>query len=331
MIFIFPMVTFAEKKIVIDPGHGGVFTGTCGYSGDETGFCEKDANLLISQKLKEVIEAFSEITVYMTRDEDVDFIDDPSIPVWHNDALFNDMENRMTIANEFVKGKNDTSIFISVHHNQDVTSQNTHGTETFYYDGINNFNQSFPPHPKQIKYYEDNKRLGEITHHNLLEMLGLRDRELRNNQSFFVLRHAQMPAILVEIAFLTNPEEEALIKSEDFQEKAAIALAKSVFTYFEADDALNALQKTLDSSIEDSIDLVWDDMLKYGKEELLNRQELELAPEKIKQFGFCMSIATKQFFGINNTKFLPFQLRNQHLPIFHGEVNGKWHPLCKKP
>ncbi|MCD8510734.1 MAG: N-acetylmuramoyl-L-alanine amidase [Bacillus sp. (in: Bacteria)] len=180
-----PSKTSAEEILVIDPGHGGIFSGTCGYSGKETGFCEKDANLLVALKLKEMVEAHSDITVHMTRSEDTDFIDDLSIPIWHNDALLNDMENRMVIANGFVKGKTATSIFISIHHNQDVASENTRGTETFYYDGVNNNNPRFPPHPNQLKYLENNKRLGEITHNNLLEALGLRDRELRNDQSFF--------------------------------------------------------------------------------------------------------------------------------------------------
>ncbi|MBU9721539.1 MULTISPECIES: N-acetylmuramoyl-L-alanine amidase family protein [Bacillaceae] len=232
LFFLFPNISFAEKTVVIDPGHGGAFRGTCGYSGLDDGFCEKDANLLVSLKLKEVLEETSDITVHMTRTTDTDFLTEENIANGETTEAV-DLYNRMTIANGFVEGNNDNSIFISIHFNQDINSSNTGGTETYYYDGINHFKPEFLPNPKQLELLNENRRLGEIAHTNLLSYLGLRDRELRNDQSFNVIRNAEMPAILVEIAFMTNLEQERLTKSEDFQWEAAQALADAAIAYFQ--------------------------------------------------------------------------------------------------
>ena len=54
LLFIFPASSFAEKTVVIDPGHGGKYSGTWGYSGGRTGFCEKTANLLVGLKVRDI-------------------------------------------------------------------------------------------------------------------------------------------------------------------------------------------------------------------------------------------------------------------------------------
>ena len=56
LLFIFPTSSFAEKIVVIDPGHGGRYSGTCGYSGGRTGFCEETANLLVGLKVQEILK-----------------------------------------------------------------------------------------------------------------------------------------------------------------------------------------------------------------------------------------------------------------------------------
>lgn len=56
LLFIFPASSFAEKMVVIDPGHGGKYSGTCGYSGNSTGFCEETANLLVGLKVREILK-----------------------------------------------------------------------------------------------------------------------------------------------------------------------------------------------------------------------------------------------------------------------------------
>ena len=72
LLFIFPASSFAEKTVVIDPGHGGKYSGTYGYSGESTGFCEETANLLVGLKVREILQN-TDIKVVMTRDSDREF------------------------------------------------------------------------------------------------------------------------------------------------------------------------------------------------------------------------------------------------------------------
>ncbi|MDQ0253148.1 N-acetylmuramoyl-L-alanine amidase [Evansella vedderi] len=316
LICAFPATSFAENILVIDPGHGGQFDGTCGYSGDETGFCEKDANLLVVLKLRDILEESTDITVYMTRETDVDFVEDTSIPVWHRDRLLDDMENRMKVANQFVEGNNDNSLFLSIHHNQDVNSSNTGGTETYYYDGINHLNPRLPPHPLQLEYRDDSKRFAEIVHENVLNALGLRDRELRNNQNFYVLRKAQMPAVLVEIAFLTNPEEEALIKTEEFQLRSAQALANSVKVYFEVYDVIEEEGVKEEGAMEYAEEIDPDEVTVFFKK-TEERVYPKVSQGGVNPIAYCTFHTTKHFFGTSLFKLLS---KN----IFHLRKTGTW-------
>jgi N-acetylmuramoyl-L-alanine amidase len=227
-----PTASFAEKVLVIDPGHGGKFTGTCGYSGNKTGFCEKHANLAVALKLKELLKN-SGIKVYLTRETDKDFA-----PYLSNAG--GDLEKRMAIANGYAKGNNDNSIFISIHHNAHPRSPYVKGLETYYYDGVHHYKPDWPHHPLQIKYLPDNKRLAEEAHSRLLKKLQVIDRGIHSDQSFYVIRNAQMPAILVELGYMTNKEEEARIKTSQYQWNAAKALAEAVKNYFKVFEVYNS-------------------------------------------------------------------------------------------
>lgn len=237
MLFLFPLISFAEKIVVIDPGHGGKFSGTCGYSGNSTGFCEKNANLLVALKLRDILKS-TDIKVQLTRSTDTAFAS------YLRDAG-GDFENRMKVANDFAKGNNDNSIFISIHHNAHPSSTFTRGIETYYYDGVNHYKSDWPPDPMQLTFLQDSKRLAEVAHPGLISKLGLIDRKIRNDQSFYVIRNAQMPSILVELGFMTHPTEEQLIKSNAFQQNAAQSLADSAINYFKVFEVFDATNKKL--------------------------------------------------------------------------------------
>jgi N-acetylmuramoyl-L-alanine amidase len=232
-----PTTSFAEKVLVVDPGHGGIFTGTCGYSGNKTGFCEKDANLSVALKLKELLKG-SGIKVYLTRETDKEFA-----PYLRGSG--GDFEKRMAIANGYAKGNNDNSIFISIHHNAHPTSPYVKGLETYYYDGVHHYKPDWPHDPLQIKYLSDNKRLAEEIHPRVLKKLQLIDRGIQNDQSFYVIRNAQMPAVLVELGYMTNKEEESRIKTAAYQWNAARALADAVKSYFKVFEVYDAKGKRL--------------------------------------------------------------------------------------
>lgn len=228
-IFLFPIGSYAEKTVIIDPGHGGKFSGTCGYSGRKTGFCEKDANLAVAVKLKEILEK-ENYTVFLTRSTDIEFA--PYLRDAEGNTAGGDFDKRMEIANSYALNNNNRSIFISIHHNANPTNPFIRGIETYYYDGLNHFNPLYPHDPLQLTYLQDNKRLAESVHNNLVESLKLPNRKVHNDQSFYVIRNAQMPSILVELGFMINRHEEKLIKTTKFQQDAAQAIANGVHHYF---------------------------------------------------------------------------------------------------
>jgi N-acetylmuramoyl-L-alanine amidase len=242
-IFLFPTGVFAEKMVVIDPGHGGKFSGTCGYT-KESGkdICERDVNLSVGLKLREALKS-SGIKVFMTRDMDLGFASNSS----------DDLKARTDLSNGFVKGNNDNSIFISIHHNASPTSPYVKGYETYYYD-FNNLDPMYPYDPLQVKYLNDSKRFAETIHPTVRNALGLIDRKIHNDQSFYVIRNAQMPSVLVELGYMTNREEESRIKSADYQQKAAQALANSIISYFKVfevyqNETRKAVYKTKNEAI----------------------------------------------------------------------------------
>ncbi|MEH7504232.1 cell wall-binding repeat-containing protein [Neobacillus drentensis] len=243
-IFLFPAGAFAEKELVIDPGHGGKYTGTCGYTKESpTDICERNFNLSVGLKLKGILSS-SGIKVVMTRTADVDF---------NRTSQHDDLAARMVVANNFATGNNDNSIFLSIHHNASPTSPYVKGVETYYYD----FHYSDPEYPYdslQVKYLNDSKRFAESVHSQALSRLGLIDRKVHNDQSLFVIRNAKMPSVLVELGYMTNREEESRIKTSTYQQQAAQALANAVVSYFKVfdvyqNDTKKATFKTKDEAI----------------------------------------------------------------------------------
>ncbi len=221
MFFLMPSFASAEKYIVIDPGHGGSFTGTSGYSGDKTGFYEKVGTLEIGLKLKEKLKG-TDIKVFMTRQTDRDFANDSK----------EDLIERMKIANNYVKGNNDNSLFISIHHNAYPFSTLVRGYETYYYSKAAAWDEEYPPDPVQVQFESESRRLANIVHPSILNKTGLLDKGIQNDQAFFVIRNAQMPSVLVELGYMSNPSEESLIKTSRFQNDAADALAQSAIKFF---------------------------------------------------------------------------------------------------
>ncbi|WP_198508223.1 cell wall-binding repeat-containing protein [Bacillus alkalisoli] len=234
LLLVFPLSTLAEKVLVIDPGHGGRFPGTCGLTGAQTGYCEKSAALDIALKLRDALKN-TDIKVYMTRSTDVHFAQTNA----------EDLAERTRVANSFVQGNHDNSLLLSIHHNAVPSNPHVRGLETYYYDGINHYNPTYPPDPMQLTLVNENKRFADFVHSEVLKKTGLIDRKVRNTQSFFVIRNAQMPAVLVELGYMTNRDEERLIRTTTFQQQSADALAKAVIDYFKVFEVFDEKGKKL--------------------------------------------------------------------------------------
>ncbi|MGD6967755.1 cell wall-binding repeat-containing protein [Rossellomorea vietnamensis] len=226
-----PSGASAEKRVVIDPGHGGRHTGTCGLTGNITRVCERDVNLLVSLKLQSLLEDKG-YDVRMTRESDVDFSR-------YISGTGGDLDMRMRYANGLMKDNNDQTIFISMHHNGHPRYTSVKGTETYYYDGLRYFDSRWPHDPLQIEYLPDSKRLAEAVHPNMVTNLKTQDRGIHADEAFYVIRNAQSPSVLLELGYMTNAEEEARIKTNDFQWAAARAITSGIDSYYEVYEVYN--------------------------------------------------------------------------------------------
>ncbi len=159
-----------------------------------TGLREKDVSLATALLIKEELERYGAI-VTLTRSSDV----------------FLELYERTAIANSST-----ADAFISVH--GDSFSSTSNGTTT-YYNSTVNFNG-----PRS-------KTLGDAIQKNMIASLGTYNRGVKE-QNFYVNRMNEIPSVLVELAFLSNPKEEALLKTTEFRKKAAIGVTKGLEEYF---------------------------------------------------------------------------------------------------
>ena len=185
-----------NKVITLDPGHGGSDTGAIGPSG----YTEKEATLAISKNLAGILKQAG-AKVVMTRTTDTDVFGP-------NASARDELQARVDIGN---KAKSD--VFISIHCNA-FASPSANGTQTFYYGG-SYLGQS----------------LANAVQTEMVNENGLYNRGI-STCNFYVVKNSYMPAILVETAFITNYNEESLLKDSQWQKQLAIAIAKGINQYF---------------------------------------------------------------------------------------------------
>ncbi len=182
------------KIIVLDPGHGGSDTGAVG----PTGVTEKAVSLAVSLKAQRLLTD-SGYQVVMTRTTDID-VAAPGVP----DST--ELQARVD------KAPSNAALFISVHCNAFNASAN--GMETFHA-------------PTAVK----GARLARLLNEELARLGGLNNRGVKAAR-FYVMTHSQCPASLIELGFITNPREEKLLASNDYQQKLAQAITNAVNRYF---------------------------------------------------------------------------------------------------
>ncbi len=189
----------SQKVIIVDPGHGGFDPGKPGIHGED----EKHINLKIALLLKTYLED-SGATVVMTRttDDDVDGMDG----VKHKSK---DMVERKKLCEG-------GDILVSIHQNS-FTQSSVHGAQTFY-NGKS----------------EKGKRLAESIQNAIKTHTDETNRrQAKSNTNYYVLKATQIPAVIVECGFLTNPEEEEKLNSQAYQDKMAYGIYQGIIKYFE--------------------------------------------------------------------------------------------------
>ncbi|MCK9343476.1 MAG: N-acetylmuramoyl-L-alanine amidase [Massilibacteroides sp.] len=223
-----------DFTVVIDAGHGGKDPGAHGYRAKE-----KDINLAVALKVGKLISSDKKVNVIYTRTKD----------------YFVNLDERANIAN---RAKAD--LFISIHSNSIVHASNLHGVET-YVLGLHRTKENlavaqrensvillendyktkyegFNPHSTEsyiIFEFLQNKHLDlSINFASRIQKEGKKirriDRGVRQ-AGFLVLRETSMPAVLIELGYLSNRSEENYIRSSSGQKKLASAIYKAFVSY----------------------------------------------------------------------------------------------------
>ena len=189
----------AGHSITIDAGHGGNDSGAIG----PTGVTEKSVTLRVALALQKIL-ASEGATVYMTRTTDTEVS-----PKGADASDIEELQARCDVANQ-----HDSDIFISIHMDS-FTNGAAKGTTGYYY----------ALGSKKSRDLADKVRAGVI------DQIGTPSRGTQSC-NFYVVKHTDMPATLVEVAFISNPTEEKLMNSEDGVQKAAQGIADGIADFF---------------------------------------------------------------------------------------------------
>ena len=185
------------KIIVLDAGHGG--TEKKKKNGK---IVEKELNLLLVKKLeKELISRGA--TVYLTREEDND------LSARTSERKRSDLYNRAKYINTIKP-----NMYISIHLNA-TTSSSWKGLQVFY-----------------NKNNEENKVIAETITNNLKNNIN-NIREVKEENKYYMYKYIKYPGVLIEAGFISNPDENYLLRQEEYQNKLIILIADAIEKYYQ--------------------------------------------------------------------------------------------------
>jgi len=223
-----PAAESGIRTVVLDPGHGGAEVGALGPGGT----LEKDVTLSIARKLRAALTNSLGLQVFLTRDRDQEV----------------GLDERTAIANNYK-----ADLFVSIHANAS-RSQTTRGSEVYFlsYQATDDESRRVAaaegeivpgsPAPAssdlalilwdmaQAEHLEESSFLASRIQEELAEVTGSQGRGIKQ-APFRVLVGASMPAILIEVAFISNEEEEKLLVSDSYQARIASALMRGIARY----------------------------------------------------------------------------------------------------
>lgn len=188
----------AGRTVVIDAGHGGIDPGAIGPGGIQ----EKDITLAVALELEKLLNRAAIHTI-MTRTGDYDLAD--------ADAK---LRKSQDLARRVEIGRNGTAdVFISLHANS-FPNPNYSGAQTFYF-------------PNRTL----DQMLAEKIQSSLVQRLGPNRRQA-NGADYYVLRESTVPAVVVELGFLSHPSEGELLADANYQKRLAEAIYHGILDYF---------------------------------------------------------------------------------------------------
>ena len=218
------------RRLVLDPGHGGFDSGAVGLGKLQ----EKNVTLDLAKRTARILEnQKAPFELFMTR------TDDYYIP----------LSARTTTANQY-----NADLFVSFHINANA-NRKPNGLDTYYCSEkasskealrVAEFENSVIKFDKKElvqkgyvniedmlfrferrRYWEAGGKIAGIIQKNIADRVDMKDRGV-HSANFYVLRRAKMPSILLETGFISNPEQEALLKKDTYRENLAVSIAASL-------------------------------------------------------------------------------------------------------
>ena len=196
-----PVALGRGRALILDAGHGGEDGGAVSI----TGVPESQINLAIVLKLRDVLGLYG-VDPVVLREEDISLHDSEAGTL--REKKRSDLKNRVALVEEVEGGT-----LLSIHQNTYPGSR-YHGTHVFYAptEGSQKLAEHFQNSIK-IALQPDNERAVK-----------------RIPDTVYIMNHVTCPAILIECGFLTNPEEEAMLRDEDYQRKLSAVIAAAWLT-----------------------------------------------------------------------------------------------------
>lgn len=201
-----PYIRSLFQVVVLDAGHGGKDRGAAG-----NGLIEKELTLDLVERVGRLLEK-NGMTVVMTREDDT----------------YLTLAERVRVGSDQVA----PAIFVSIHFNY-ANNRGASGVETYFFD----VNQEVPREllgdeaPEEPRLSEG-ERMATSIQLAMVGELGVPDRGVKN-RGYFVLRHARIPAVLIEGGFVTNSAEAARLKEPAYRQRLAKAIHAGLLDYRE--------------------------------------------------------------------------------------------------
>lgn len=204
----------AGKVIALDAGHGGPDGGAV----SRRGIVEKDVNLAVTLYLRDYLQQAGALVV-LTREGDYDLASPET--KGYSKRKTEDLKNRV----RFIEDQQ-AELFVSIHLNS-IPSNRWSGAQTFY-------------SPDK----EESKRLAELIQSEIRHNLENTQRLAKTDDRVFLLQALRIPSALVEVGFLSHPEESEMLRDEKYQRKVAASVYKGILRYTAGETSNQSSQHT---------------------------------------------------------------------------------------
>lgn len=196
-----------KKTVVVDPGHGGMDPGKIGINDVE----EKEINLEISLMLRDKLEKQG-VQVVMTRETDQGLYDEDS-----SNKKVQDLQRRVELIHE-----EQPVCVVSIHQNS-YPDASVKGAQVFYYEDST-----------------EGKKLAEELQNALIAQVDPENhRQAKGNTTYYLLERTDVPLVICECGFLSNPEEAELLTDQAYQETLTDAIVSGILEYLGKDSGIS--------------------------------------------------------------------------------------------